>query len=76
MAKNKEHRIINNQEMIFESALNADFSILRAHKVDTYGNCRFYRTSQNFSKAMAMAGKVTIVEALSISNEPVSSSDE
>ena len=49
--------------MIFETALNADFSIIRAHISDTYGNTRFYRTSQNFSKAMAMAGKTTIVEA-------------
>ena len=63
IAKDKEHRVINGREMIFESALIADFAILRAHIVDTYGNCRFYRTSQNFSKAMAMAGKITIVEA-------------
>lgn len=63
VAKDKEHRTFNGKEMIFETALVADFAILRAHVADTYGNLRFYGTSQNFSKAMAMAGKITIVEA-------------
>jgi 3-oxoacid CoA-transferase subunit A len=66
IAKDKEHRNFNGKEMIFETALKADFAILRAHIADTYGNLRFYRTSQNFSKVMAMAAKVTIVEAENI----------
>jgi 3-oxoacid CoA-transferase subunit A len=49
--------------MILETGLTADFAIIRAHKVDPYGNCRFYRTSRNFSPLMAMAAAVTIVEA-------------
>ncbi len=63
VAKDKEHRALNGKTMIFETALTADFSILRAHVADTYGNLRFYRTSHNFSPAMAMAGKITVVEA-------------
>jgi 3-oxoacid CoA-transferase subunit A len=63
VSKDKEHRFLNGKEMIFETALNADFAIIRAHIADTYGNLRFYRTSQNFSKAMAMAAKTTVVEA-------------
>lgn len=63
ISKGKEHRVIGGKEMLFETALTADFAIIRAHIADTYGNLRFYRTSQNFSKAMAMAGKITIVEA-------------
>lgn len=63
VAKGKEHRQLMGKEMIFEEALTADFAIIRAHEADTFGNLRFYRTSQNFSKAMAMAAKVTIVEA-------------
>lgn len=68
IATGKEHRHFFGKEMIFETALQADFAILRAHVADTFGNCRFYRTSQNFSKAMAMAGKITIVEAEKIVN--------
>lgn len=63
IAKGKEHRTLSGKEMIFEEALTADFAIIRAHEADTFGNLRFYRTSQNFSKAMAMAAKVTVVEA-------------
>ncbi len=63
VAQGKESRMLLGKEMIFEHALTADFAIIRAHEVDTYGNARFYRTSQNFSKAMAMAAKTTILEA-------------
>ena len=51
------------RRMILETGLSADFAIIRAHQVDAYGNCRFYRTSRNFSPLMAMAAKVTVVEA-------------
>ncbi len=51
------------RRMILETGLTADFAIIRAHQVDAYGNCRFYRTSRNFSPLMAMAAKVTVVEA-------------
>jgi 3-oxoacid CoA-transferase subunit A len=66
IAKDKEHKLLCDKEMIFESALKADFAIIRAHVVDTYGNLRFYRTSQNFCKAMAMAARITVVEAETI----------
>lgn len=63
VAAHKEHRFIDGKEMIFETPLRADFAIIRAHVADTYGNARFYRTSQNFSKAMATAATITVVEA-------------
>jgi 3-oxoacid CoA-transferase subunit A len=63
VAQEKEHKTFNGKEMIFETALHADFAILRAHVADTYGNLRFYRTSQNFCKAMATAATITVVEA-------------
>jgi 3-oxoacid CoA-transferase subunit A len=51
------------RRMILETGLTANFAIIRAHQVDAFGNCRFYRTSRNFSPLMAMAAAVTIVEA-------------
>lgn len=66
IAEAKEHRILNGKTMIFETALIADFAILRAHTADTYGNCRFFRTSRNFAPLMATAAKITIVEAENI----------
>lgn len=63
VAEGKEERIFDGRRMILETALKADFAILRAKVADPYGNLRFYRTSRNFSPAMAMAAKVTVVEA-------------
>jgi 3-oxoacid CoA-transferase subunit A len=63
IAEGKEEREIDGRRMILETALHADFALIRAKTADTYGNLRFYRTSRNFQPAMAMAAKVTVVEA-------------
>lgn len=62
IAEGKEEKVLEGKRMIFETALKADFAIIRAQTADRYGNLRFYRTSRNFSPLMAMAAKVTIVE--------------
>ena len=62
IAEGKEQKILEGKRMIFETALKADFALVRAKTADTYGNLRFYRTSRNFSPAMATAAKITIAE--------------
>lgn len=47
---------------ILETALHADFAIIKAQKGDKYGNLWFKESARNFSPLMAMAAKVTIVE--------------
>ena len=47
---------------IMETALNADFAMVRALKGDTEGNLVFNKSARNFSPLMAMAGGVTIAE--------------
>lgn len=51
---------------ILETALHADFAIIKAEKADEYGNLWFKETARNFSPLMAMAAKTTIVEAVEI----------
>jgi 3-oxoacid CoA-transferase subunit A len=51
------------KRMILETGLTADYALVRAKVADEFGNCRFYRTSRNFSPLMAMAARCTIVEA-------------
>ena len=63
VADGKESRVFDGREYIMEHALHADFALIRAHKVDHFGNVRFYRTARNFSPIMATAAEVTIVEA-------------
>ena len=47
---------------VLETALHADFAIIKAQKGDTYGNLWFKETARNFSPLMAMAAKITVVE--------------
>jgi len=59
----KEVREIDGRRYLLERALPADFALIRARKVDRFGNLRFYRTARNFSPAMATAARTTVVEA-------------
>lgn len=62
VAEGKEVRVFNGKPHILESALEADFAIVKAWKGDKAGNLIFKGTARNFNPMMAMAGKITIAE--------------
>ncbi|MCI4667470.1 MAG: CoA transferase subunit A [Bacteroidia bacterium] len=62
VAEGKEVKIFNGKPHILESALTADFAIVKAWKGDRLGNLIFKGTARNFNPVMAMAGKITIAE--------------
>lgn len=62
VAEGKEVREFNGKPHILESALTADFAIVKAWKGDTNGNLIYKGTARNFNPPMAMAGKITIAE--------------
>ena len=62
VAEGKEVRIFNGKPHILESALTADFAIVKAWKGDKFGNLVYKGTARNFNPPMAMAGKITIAE--------------
>lgn len=62
VAEGKEVRIFNGKPHILESALTADYAIVKAWKGDTEGNLIYNATARNFNPMMAMAGKITIAE--------------
>ena len=62
VAEGKEVREFNGKPHILESALTADFAIVKAWKGDQAGNLVFKGTARNFNPPMAMAGKITIAE--------------
>ena len=62
VAEGKEVRVFNGKPHVLESALHADFAIVKAWKGDTEGNLVFKATARNFNPMMAMAGKRTIAE--------------
>jgi len=62
VAEGKEVKDFNGKPHILESALHADFAIVKAWKGDTAGNLIFKATARNFNPVMATAGKITIAE--------------
>ena len=62
VADGKEIRIYNGKPHILETALEADYAIVKAWKGDTAGNLIYKATARNFNPMMAMAGKITIAE--------------
>lgn len=62
VADGKEVREFDGKHYVMETALKADFSIVKAWKGDTHGNLIFRATARNFNPMMAAAGRVTIAE--------------
>ena len=62
VGEGKEVREFNGKPHILETALTADYAIVKAWKGDTAGNLIFKATARNFNPMMAMAGKITIAE--------------
>jgi 3-oxoacid CoA-transferase subunit A len=62
VAEGKELREFNGHTHVMEHALFPDVSLVKAHKADESGNLIFRRTARNFNPAVAMAGRLTVVE--------------
>lgn len=62
IAEGRETRTFNGREYLLETALPADFSLVKAWRGDRMGNLMYHLTARNFNPTMATAGKVTIVE--------------
>lgn len=62
VAEGKEIREFNGKMYLLETALTADFAVVKAWKGDTAGNLIYRHTANNFNNMMAMAGKITIAE--------------
>ncbi|WP_110182064.1 CoA transferase subunit A [Nocardioides solisilvae] len=59
----KEVRTFHGKEMVLEESIVADVALVRAAKVDRAGNCVFHESARNFNPAVAMCGRLTVVEA-------------
>ena len=62
IAEGEEVHVFNNKEYLLQTALKADFSLIRAAVGDHAGNLVYNKTARNFNPMMAAAGKVTIAE--------------
>jgi 3-oxoacid CoA-transferase subunit A len=62
VAEGKELREFDGETYVMERALLPEVSLVKADVADLSGNLRFNKTARNFNPAVAMAGKVCIVE--------------
>src|SRR5262245_59604507 len=62
VAEGKEQRIIGGRECILETALRADFAVVRAHRADRHGNLVYRRGARNLHPPFATGGGVTLAE--------------
>jgi 3-oxoacid CoA-transferase subunit A len=62
VAEGKELRDFDGEAYVMERSLVPDVSLVKAWRADTSGNLQFRLTARNFNPAVAMAGKVCIVE--------------
>jgi 3-oxoacid CoA-transferase subunit A len=62
VAEGKETREFDGHHYVLESALKSDVSLVKAWMADRAGNLVFRKTARNFNPAVAMAGKVCVVE--------------
>jgi len=59
----KEVRIFDGVQYVLETALTADFALVRAEVGDRHGNLRFHESARNFNPLAGMASTITVVEA-------------
>src|SRR5437868_9070467 len=62
VAEGKETREFEGRKYVMETALHADFSIIKAWRGDRFGNLVYRKTARNFNPMIAAAANVTIAE--------------
>ena len=62
VAEGKEVREFGGRKYLLETALTADFALIKAWKGDRWGNLIYRKTARNFNPMMATAARVTIAE--------------
>ncbi len=63
IANGKESRTFGGRGYLLETALTADFGLIKAHRADRWGNLTYRNLARNFCPLVAAAAKRSIVEA-------------
>jgi 3-oxoadipate CoA-transferase alpha subunit len=63
LAEGKELREFNGVPYVMEYGIRADFSLVKCHAADRYGNLIYNKTARNFGPIMCTAAETTIVQA-------------
>ena len=68
VTEEKETRFYDGKEYVLETALKADYALIRGYMADTIGNLCFRGTSMNFNGVMVTAAVISIVEVDKVVN--------
>ncbi len=71
LTEGKEARDFDGRPCILETAIRADFALMRGSVADRWGNVSFRGTQSNFGPVMAMAADIAVVEVDEVSEEPL-----
>lgn len=63
LAEGKEIREFEGTSYVMEYGIKADFSLVKCHMADRYGNLTYHKTARNFGPIMCTAATTTIVQA-------------
>ncbi|PIE90146.1 MAG: 3-oxoadipate CoA-transferase [Acidobacteria bacterium] len=66
LADGKEERVFDNQRYVLEYGIRADFSLVKCHCADRYGNLTYNKTARNFGPIMCMASEQAIVQSRTV----------
>lgn len=66
LAKNKETRIIDGKQYVFEHPIQGDVALLKARQGDRWGNLVYHRGARVNNPVMAGAAKLTIAQVSEI----------
>ena len=69
LTEGKEVRDFDGRTCVLETAIRADFALIRAERADRWGNLAFTGTQMKFASSMATAADVTVVEVREISDD-------
>ena len=61
-----ERRDFDGRDYLLQRGLNADFALIKGRAADRHGNVVYNKTARNFAPIMAMAARITIVQAASV----------
>lgn len=62
LADGKETRVLDGRSMVFETAIHADYALIKARAADRWGNLVYRKTARNFGPVMAMAARCSVVQ--------------
>jgi 3-oxoadipate CoA-transferase, alpha subunit len=63
LARGKEARTFDGRDYVMEEAIRADVALVEAWQADRWGNLTYRASGRNFNPVMAMAARLTIVQA-------------